>query len=397
MPTLHGSTTRFVRELPGDPGDGDRARARCTARCYSRVEPTPVARAAAGRAFARGRRAARLRREPTSPRPSSPRCSAATRCSPGMQPYAASYGGHQFGHWAGQLGDGRAITLGEVRQRAPASAGSCSSRAPARRRTRARADGRAVLRSSMREFLCSEAMHHLGVPTTRALCLVATGEHGGARHVLRRPSAAPSPARSCAASRPSFMRFGNFELRASRGEIDAAASSWPTSRIAPRFPGARRAVDASAVRATGSTRSAQRTARMIGALDARRLRARRDEHRQHVDPRPDDRLRPVRLARRLRSRLDAEHHRRARPPLPLRPAAADRATGTWRGSRSALAPLFDDPSSRCRRACSATPTRSSPPIATTSPRKLGLRRVPRRRRRADAGAAGAAAGGARST
>ena len=51
------------------------------------------------------------------------------------------------------------------------------------------ADGRAVLRSSMREFLCSEAMHHLGVPTTRALCLVATGEHGRARHVLRRPPA----------------------------------------------------------------------------------------------------------------------------------------------------------------------------------------------------------------
>ena len=92
-----------------------------------------------------------------------------------IEPYAMCYGGHQFGRWAGQLGDGRAIVLGEVLDRfgkvqtlqlkgagmTPYSRG---------------ADGRAVLRSSVREFLCSEGMHHLGIPTTRALSLVLTND-----------------------------------------------------------------------------------------------------------------------------------------------------------------------------------------------------------------------------
>ena len=88
---------------------------------------------------------------------------------PGSQPYASVYSGHQFGVWAGQLGDGRALHLGETTAgwelqlkgagRTPYSRGG---------------DGRAVLRSSIREFLCSEAMHALGIPTTRALCLTAS-------------------------------------------------------------------------------------------------------------------------------------------------------------------------------------------------------------------------------
>src|SRR5581483_9773454 len=93
----------------------------------------------------------------------------------GLQPYAANYGGHQFGQWAGQLGDGRAITLGEIvtgtGERWELQLKGAGPTPYART-----ADGRAVLRSSIREFLCSEAMHHLGVPTTRALCLVGTGE-----------------------------------------------------------------------------------------------------------------------------------------------------------------------------------------------------------------------------
>ena len=87
-----------------------------------------------------------------------------------MFPYAACYGGHQFGNWAGQLGDGRAIALGEIHTpdneyweiQLKGAGPTPYSRM---------ADGRAVLRSSIREFLCSEAMHHLGIPTTRALCL----------------------------------------------------------------------------------------------------------------------------------------------------------------------------------------------------------------------------------
>ena len=92
----------------------------------------------------------------------------------GMVPYAQRYGGHQFGNWAGQLGDGRAITLGEVRT----GEGALELQLKGAGHTPYSrfADGKAVLRSSVREFLCSEAMHHLGVPTTRALSLCTTGE-----------------------------------------------------------------------------------------------------------------------------------------------------------------------------------------------------------------------------
>ena len=90
-------------------------------------------------------------------------------------PYAQCYGGHQFGVWAGQLGDGRAITLGEVvnsrGERWELQLKGCGKTPYSRF-----ADGLAVLRSSIREFLCSEAMHGLGIPTTRALCLVETGK-----------------------------------------------------------------------------------------------------------------------------------------------------------------------------------------------------------------------------
>src|SRR5688572_32048972 len=92
-----------------------------------------------------------------------------------MYPYAACYAGHQFGSWAGQLGDGRAITLGEV-VNAQGQRWELQLKGAGRTPYSRGADGRAVLRSSIREFLCSEAMHHLGVPTTRALSLVATGE-----------------------------------------------------------------------------------------------------------------------------------------------------------------------------------------------------------------------------
>ena len=145
-----------------------------------------------------------------------PEVLAGNRLLKGMVPYAARYGGHQFGNWAGQLGDGRAITLGEVI--------NCSGErwelqlkgagpTPYSRT----ADGRAVLRSSVREFLCSEAMHHLGVPTTRALSLAVTGED-----VLRdmfydgHPETEPG-AVVCRVA-PSFLRFGNFEILAALEE-----------------------------------------------------------------------------------------------------------------------------------------------------------------------------------
>ena len=132
-----------------------------------------------------------------------------------MRPYAARYGGHQFGNWAGQLGDGRAITLGEAQTNVGKLEFQLKGAGPTPYSRRA--DGRAVLRSSLREFLCSEAMHFLGVPTTRALSLTLTGDR-----VVRdffydgNPKAEPG-AIVCRVS-PSFIRFGNFEILASLGE-----------------------------------------------------------------------------------------------------------------------------------------------------------------------------------
>ena len=129
----------------------------------------------------------------------------------GSKPFAMCYGGHQFGHWAGQLGDGRAINLGEINDWAIQLKGAGPT--PYSRR----ADGLAVLRSSIREYLCSEAMYHLGVPTTRALSLSLTGDQ-----VMRDVMYDGNPAyeKGAIVSRvsPSFLRFGNFEIFSARGD-----------------------------------------------------------------------------------------------------------------------------------------------------------------------------------
>src|SRR5690606_3381217 len=148
-------------------------------------------------------------------------------------PYAAAYGGHQFGTWAGQLGDGRAITLGEAiapdGQRLELQLKGAGP-TPYRRR----ADGRAVLRSSVREFLCSEAMHHLGVPTTRALSLVATGEQV-LRDMFYDGNARYEPGAVVCRVAPSFLRFGNFELPARRGDLDLLRRlvTWTLANLFP--------------------------------------------------------------------------------------------------------------------------------------------------------------------
>jgi len=127
--------------------------------------------------------------------------------------YAMCYGGHQFGHWAGQLGDGRAINLGEIvfdniswTMQLKGSGPTPYSRG---------ADGLAVLRSSVREFLCSEAMFHLGISTTRALSLSLTGERV-MRDVLYDGNPAYEPGAVVCRVAESFVRFGNFELLSAR-------------------------------------------------------------------------------------------------------------------------------------------------------------------------------------
>jgi uncharacterized protein YdiU (UPF0061 family) len=133
-----------------------------------------------------------------------------------MQPYAARYGGHQFGHWAGQLGDGRAITLAEVVNARGARYELQLKGAGLTPYSRT-ADGRAVLRSSVREFMCSEAMHHLGVPTTRALSLAATGAMV-VRDMFYDGNPEPEPGAVVCRVAPSFVRFGNFQILAAHDE-----------------------------------------------------------------------------------------------------------------------------------------------------------------------------------
>lgn len=133
-----------------------------------------------------------------------------------MQPYAACYGGHQFGNWAGQLGDGRAITLGELVTSSNKKY-ELQLKGPGPTAYSRRADGRAVLRSSVREYLMSEAMHYLGVPTTRALSLISTGEPV-MRDMFYDGNARYEPGAIVMRVAPTFLRFGNFEIVAARGE-----------------------------------------------------------------------------------------------------------------------------------------------------------------------------------
>ncbi len=207
---------RFTRELPADPEIGN-TRRQVTRACYSRVQPTQVAQPqlvayawevaeelGLSRAFCES--------------DDFPHIFSGNRVLDSMDPYAMCYGGHQFGNWAGQLGDGRAINLGEIV--GPTGKHWVVQLKGAGLTPYSRsADGLAVLRSSIREFLCSEAMHHLGVPTTRALSLVSTGEHV-IRDMFYDGNPKPEPGAVVCRVAPSFVRFGNFQLFAARGEID---------------------------------------------------------------------------------------------------------------------------------------------------------------------------------
>lgn len=201
----------FVRSLPGDPlTSNERRQVRDAA--YSRVAPTPVREP---RTLAYSPEVAALLglSRAACESPLFAQVFGGNQLLPGMEPYAACYGGHQFGNWAGQLGDGRAITLAETV--GPNGRWELQLKGAGPTPYSRTGDGRAVLRSSLREFLCSEAMHFLGVPSTRALSLVDTGER-----VVRdmfydgRPSAEPG-AVVCRVA-PSFVRFGNFEISAAR-------------------------------------------------------------------------------------------------------------------------------------------------------------------------------------
>jgi serine/tyrosine/threonine adenylyltransferase len=130
----------------------------------------------------------------------------------GATPVAMAYAGHQFGHFVKQLGDGRAILLGEARDRAGVRRDiqlKGSGRTPYSRG----GDGRAALGPVLREYLVSESMHTLGIPSTRSLAVVMTGES------VRREEILPGAILTRVAS--SHVRVGTFEYFAARGDVDA--------------------------------------------------------------------------------------------------------------------------------------------------------------------------------
>ena len=208
--------SRFTDRLPGDPETSNFTRV-ISGACYSDVHPTRVT---APRLVAHAPEVADLLDLSTAfcASPEFTEVMAGNRLLEGMRPYATCYGGHQFGNWAGQLGDGRAINLGErVNGRGERWVLQLKGAGPTPYSRSA--DGRAVLRSSVREFLCSEAMHHLGVPTTRALSLVTTGEQV-LRDMFYDGNPEYEPGAIVCRVAPSFTRFGHFELLAARREHD---------------------------------------------------------------------------------------------------------------------------------------------------------------------------------
>ena len=189
----------------------DNSYARLPARFYTRLDPTPVARPGLVAVNAALARALGLDPEALASK-AGVEMLAGNRVPEGAEPLAQVYAGHQFGGWVPQLGDGRAILLGEV-----VDAGGVrrdiqlkgSGRTPYSRM----GDGRAWLGPVLREYVVSEAMHALGIPTTRALAAVTTGET-----ILRE---APLPGAVLARVAASHIRVGTFQFFAARQDTEA--------------------------------------------------------------------------------------------------------------------------------------------------------------------------------
>ncbi|KAL6200701.1 hypothetical protein ACLB2K_030482 [Fragaria x ananassa] len=209
----------FVRELPGDPRTDTFPREVLHA-CFTKV--TPSASVDDPQLVAWSESVAELLElDPQEfERPDFPLLFSGASPLVGSSPYAQCYGGHQFGMWAGQLGDGRAITLGEVLN-SKSERWELQLKGAGKTPYSRFADGLAVLRSSIREFLCSEAMHSLGIPTTRALCLVTTGKLV-TRDMFYDGNPKEEPGAILCRVAPSFLRFGSYQIHASREKEDLA-------------------------------------------------------------------------------------------------------------------------------------------------------------------------------
>lgn len=205
---------RFIAELPADPETENRRRQVLEA-AYSMVQPTKVSDP---KLVAYAKEAAMLLDLTPEACNSTEflQTFSGNQLLPHMVPYATCYGGHQFGNWAGQLGDGRAINLGEI-VNSLGERWALQLKGAGPTPYSRMGDGWAVLRSSIREFLCSEAMYHLGVPTTRALSLIVTGDEVE-RDMFYDGHPEMEPGAIVCRLAPSFTRFGNFQIFAYRGE-----------------------------------------------------------------------------------------------------------------------------------------------------------------------------------
>jgi len=204
---------RFLSETPGDPVTGGSPRQVQNA-CWSRVSPTPSPNPTLRLWSDEMAETLGLEKGDTE-------ILAGGKTVTGMDAYAQRYGGHQFGNWAGQLGDGRAITLGEIQT--DSGVFELQLKGAGQTPYSRFADGKAVLRSSIREFLCSEAMHHLGVPTTRALSLTTTGEDV-MRDMMYDGNRQFEQGAIVSRVAPSFIRFGSFQIHALMRDKDTLQS-----------------------------------------------------------------------------------------------------------------------------------------------------------------------------
>lgn len=219
----------FIQKFEGD-DSGDRTPRQTPGKLYSQAAPTPVA----APELLGWSTALAKELEIDYPSQADIEILAGNKVTPSMVPYAACYAGHQFGNWAGQLGDGRAITMGEWGFKKGTFELQLKGAGPTAYSRHA--DGRAVLRSSVREYLMSEAMHHLGIPTTRALALVGTGDKV-LRDMFYNGNPEYEPGAIVTRIAPSFLRFGSFELLAAQRENEKLRQlvDWTIDRFFPHL------------------------------------------------------------------------------------------------------------------------------------------------------------------
>lgn len=203
----------FTANLPADSNNTNQVRQVFNA-CFSYVEPTPTLNPSLIHCSQEVADLVGIGKDDTNSN-SFLQIFTGNKILEGSKPFAMCYGGHQFGHWAGQLGDGRAINLFEIEKEN--SIYTLQLKGAGKTPYSRTADGLAVLRSSIREHLCSEAMFHLGVPTTRSLSLCLTGNQV-LRDILYDGNSALEKGAIICRVAPSFIRFGNFEILSTRND-----------------------------------------------------------------------------------------------------------------------------------------------------------------------------------